>query len=102
MDDWFAVSENYEKKVLVLIIYDIVDNKKRVKLSRYLQGYGFRVQKSAFEALLSHQQYAEMLGGLEQYVEYTDSIRVYKITGHSEVTVIGANKDYACEEVIII
>ena len=35
--------------MFVLIIYDIVDNGRRVKLAKYLQGYGFRVQKSAKE-----------------------------------------------------
>ena len=56
MEDYFfsTVEENtQEKKAYVLIIYDIVDNAKRVRLAKFLQGYGFRVQKSAFEALIS-------------------------------------------------
>ena len=48
MEDYFfsTVEENtQEKKAYVLIIYDIVDNAKRVRLAKFLQGYGFRVQK---------------------------------------------------------
>lgn len=31
-------------KVYVLIIYDIVDDKRRNRLVRFLEGYGYRVQ----------------------------------------------------------
>ena len=40
-------------EVFALIIYDIVDNKRRSQLVKYLQGYGFRVQKSCFEVILN-------------------------------------------------
>ena len=57
MDDenyFFHIDENIESdKVFVLIIYDITDNKKRLKLSKLLLGYGFRIQKSAFEAMIT-------------------------------------------------
>ena len=48
---FFDIEEKPDNdKVFVLIIYDIVDNKRRLKLAKFLAGYGFRVQKSAFEA----------------------------------------------------
>ena len=43
----------HQDKVFVLIIYDISGNKKRLQLSKLLQGYGFRIQKSAFEAVVA-------------------------------------------------
>ena len=46
-----------EQKSLVLVIYDIIDNKRRTRLVKILEGFGFRVQKSAFEARLSERQY---------------------------------------------
>lgn len=54
MENYFfeAEKEKSPDKVFVLIIYDIVDNKRRTKLAKYLQGFGFRVQKSAFEAVI--------------------------------------------------
>ena len=49
---FFDIEEKPDNdKVFVLIIYDIVDNKRRLKLAKFLAGYGFRVQKSAFEAV---------------------------------------------------
>ena len=49
------------KKFIVLIIYDIVDNKMRLKMVKCLERYGVRVQKSAFEALLNRKQYDIMI-----------------------------------------
>ena len=49
---WNTAENNYSKKLFVLIIYDIVDNKRRVRFAKKMSGYGFRVQKSAFEALI--------------------------------------------------
>ena len=94
--------EQPDRRVFVLIIYDIVENKRRVKLAKYLQGYGFRIQKSAFEALLKESVYKKMLSGLEQYASKEDSIRVYKLIGKGQVTQFGAIQDPAQEEVIII
>ena len=89
-------------RVFVLIIYDIVDNKKRIKLSKYLQGYGFRIQKSAFEALLRVDKYNKMISGLENYVTDDDNIRVYKIIGKGQVINLGKKISKAEEETIII
>lgn len=33
-----------KKKLYILVIYDIVDNKRRVKFANKMSGYGFRVQ----------------------------------------------------------
>lgn len=37
-----------DNRKLVLIIYDIVDNKRRLAMVKLLESYGRRVQKSAF------------------------------------------------------
>ena len=42
-----------QKTMFCLIIYDIRSNKRRLKLSKLLEGYGVRVQKSCFEVDLS-------------------------------------------------
>ena len=39
--------------MLVLVVYDIPDNKRRNKLATFLEGYGRRVQWSVFECYLS-------------------------------------------------
>ena len=105
MEDYFysTVEENtQEKKAYVLIIYDIVDNAKRVRLAKFLQGYGFRVQKSAFEALISFSLYNKLLREIGVYVDEEDSIRIYKIIGQGQVTVLGKNDKPENDDCIII
>lgn len=89
-------------KSLVLIIYDIVDNKRRNRLAKYLQGYGFRVQKSAFEAVITKSMYRRLLEELPFYANPEDSIRMYRLVGYSEVHTWGVDTDIDSEEVIII
>lgn len=44
-DYYFQIAEELEEdKQFILIIYDIVDNKRRVKFAKFLEGYGKRVQ----------------------------------------------------------
>lgn len=105
MEDYFfsTVEENtQEKKAYVLIIYDIVDNAKRVRLAKFLQGYGFRVQKSAFEALISFSLYNKLLREIGVYVDEEDGIRIYKIVGQGQVTILGKNEKVQNDDCIII
>jgi len=89
-------------KVFVLIIYDISDNKKRLKLSRLLLGYGFRIQKSAFEAVITKKKYTELLERLPSYTSSEDSIRVYKIIGKGQVVSFGKTAENETEDIIVI
>ena len=104
MEDYFfsTVEENTQEKAYVLIIYDIVDNTKRVRLAKFLQGYGFRVQKSAFEALISFSLYNKLLREIGVYVDEEDSIRIYKIVGQGQVTILGKNEKVQNDDCIII
>ena len=38
---WNTEENNYSKKLFVLVIYDIIDNKRRVKFAKEMSGYGF-------------------------------------------------------------
>ena len=105
MEDYFfsTVEENtQEKKAYVLIIYDIVDNKRRTKFAKLLEGYGKRVQKSAFEALISFSLYNKLLREIGVYVDEEDSIRIYKIVGQGQVTILGKNEKVQNDDCIII
>jgi CRISPR-associated protein Cas2 len=106
-----SVIENYfieesiqekKKQYLVLIIYDIVSNKKRTKFAKYLENYGFRVQKSAFEAKLTLSKYEKLIRGIDAYASGEDSIRVYRLNGYGEVRTWGIYKEVLEEEIIII
>jgi CRISPR-associated protein Cas2 len=106
MENYFfgAEEESYDPghKHFVLVIYDICVNKDRYRLVKLLNGYGFRVQKSAFEAMLTESKYQKLIKALPPYAKEGDSIRVYKIHGSSAVTVFGENYSVEDEEVIVI
>lgn len=51
---------NDEKK-LILIIYDIADNRRRTKFYRYLSGYMTPVQRSCFEGHLSDIEFNKLI-----------------------------------------
>ncbi len=104
MENYFFDTDDEIKdsRVYVLIIYDIMDNKRRLKLAKYLNGYGFRVQKSSFEAKLTKSKYNQMINGIGKYATNEDSIRIYKIIGKGQVTVLGKDYKIDDEEVIII
>jgi CRISPR-associated protein Cas2 len=48
--------------MLVLVTYDISDNKRRTKLATFLEGYGRRVQKSVFECWLTDKTRPSRIG----------------------------------------
>ena len=105
MDDYLFDTELTEKKGLkyyVLIIYDIVDDKRRRALVKLMKSFGFRVQKSAFEAHLSESKYNKMMSKITPIAKEDDSIRVYKIRGKGAITVIGKDDTAENEDVIII
>lgn len=91
-----------EQKSLVLVIYDIIDNKRRTRLVKILEGFGFRVQKSAFEARLSERQYQKLLSSIEKYAIKDDNIRNYKINGQGEIRSYGVKQEEIENEVLIL
>jgi len=46
--------------MLVVVVYDIPDDKRRTKLSKFLEGYGRRTQFSVFECFLSLEEMREL------------------------------------------
>lgn len=78
-----------EGYVFVIVIYDISSNKKRLRLFKLLKSYGFRVQKSAFEAELKKSSYAELLEKLSRFGNEHDSVRIYRIVGEGHITSYG-------------
>lgn len=94
--------EDREGRNLILIIYDIVDNKVRTKFAKLMEGYGTRVQKSAFEAKLTAKQYKKLLKQIPEYCSGEDSVRVYKIIGKSQVTSFGIHEIEDEEDDVIV
>ena len=90
-----------ERRYIVLVIYDIVDNKKRAKMVKCLERYGVRVQKSAFEAFLTKQKYESMTKRARRIIDKEiDSLRVYLLADHTSVRSWGIG-DSHYEDVIV-
>ncbi len=75
-----------------LVCYDVVNNRRRDRVSRLLAGYGLRIQKSVFECVLTPDQY-ELLQRRLQTQRYLnpdeDQIRFYPIAPrHRQIVLI--------------
>ncbi len=67
--------------MLVLVVYDIPDDKRRNKLATFLEGYGRRVQYSVFECFLSLAEMRQLHQKIARRVnEKEDNVRLYWIT----------------------
>lgn len=98
--DFTDLIEDADKK-LVLIIYDIIDNKRRSKMVKLLESYGVRVQKSAFEILINRTQYLEIIKGIKNIITNEDNVRIYRLNSSNEVLLFGESYS-VYEEVVII
>lgn len=91
--DFYNLPKGYSQKklnYLVLVIYDISENKRRNKLFKILEGYGKSVQKSAFECFINDNQLNEVIEkSLVHINKEKDSLRIYKLSGASEKLIFG-------------
>ena len=70
--------------MLVLVVYDIPDDKRRTKLATFLEGYGRRVQYSVFECFMDLKKMKKLHEAIERRVKPDeDSVRLYWITRDS-------------------
>jgi CRISPR-associated protein Cas2 len=64
--------------MLAIVVYDIPDDKRRTRLSNFLEGYGRRVQWSVFECFLSLDEMRELHQKVTKLVKPTeDNVRFY-------------------------
>jgi CRISPR-associated protein Cas2 len=65
--------------VLILVSYDIPDDRRRTKLAHALKDFGERVQYSVFEMLLTEEQAGRLKVRIEGLVDTAeDSVRIYR------------------------
>jgi CRISPR-associated protein Cas2 len=91
--------------MLVLVTYDIADNKRRTKLATFLEGYGRRVQKSVFECFLTQAEMQNLHRSIQRRVKAEeDSVRFYWLTSQSvdQCLVIGGQPPAPPPSVYII
>jgi CRISPR-associated protein Cas2 len=69
---------------------------------KYLEAYGSRVQKSAFEALLPERKYKVMVKGIAKIITNEDNVRIYRLNSSNEIVLLGTGDTIYEENVIII
>ena len=89
-------------KYLTVIIYDISDNKQRLRMVKYLEGFGHRVQKSAFEAWLDNKKFSKLCAGMDHIVRTDDHVKIYRLKGAGDTLSWGDPPGAEPEDVIII
>ena len=87
--------------MIILVTYDIVKNKNRVKLRKLLLDYGYPVQKSIFELMLDWDKLERLKREIQQYVkDPEDSVRFYQVcdTCRQNVKVLGLGDRFLNDE----
>jgi len=91
--------------MLILVSYDISDNKRRNKIAKTLLDYGERVQYSVFECNLNQKLQNTLEKELKKIINAEkDSIRIYPMRADSaaQVKVLGLAKPPAEDPTVYI
>jgi CRISPR-associated protein Cas2 len=68
--------------MLIVVAYDVPDDRRRTRLANALEDFGVRVQYSVFECLLEPDQLAALRARvLAETDAAEDSVRIYRLCG---------------------
>jgi CRISPR-associated protein Cas2 len=91
--------------MLVIVVYDISDDRRRLKLSSFLEGYGRRVQESVFECFIELHEMQKLYRRIQKRVKpELDNVRLYWVSSDalSKTLTIGSPLPEPPPEVYII
>ncbi len=98
-DDSYVESNYKGRKRLVLVTYDVTDNKRRNKLFKALKGFGIPVQKSVFECMLDDEAYTKLIRKAPHFINTgVDSLRIYRLSKRSDTLNWGTVGAHISEE----
>lgn len=88
----------------IVISYDISDDKRRRKVAKTMEGYGYRVQYSVFECDLNMKKLAELQQRLKPLVQEKvgESIRFYPLFTECAANAQVLGKDWRKELGVVI
>lgn len=78
--------------MIYLITYDIPDNKQRLKVSAFLEGFGERVQESVFECRLPSKNLTRLTRELADLINEEGNLRIYPLCNECYDKAIGIGK----------
>mgnify|MGYP000246900574 CR=1 FL=1 len=76
---------------LLLVAYDVSDNRRRARLHALLSGYGQPVQESVFECELDDARRRSLQRALKRTVRPGDRVRLYPLCAACAARVIDAS-----------
>ena len=88
-----------------LVTYDVPDDRRRLKIARYLESIGERVQYSVFEAYLNSKELEKLLKRMQKIMDAEeDSLRIYLLCAicRPKVRSLGVGKVTEPPQVIIV
>jgi CRISPR-associated protein Cas2 len=91
--------------MLVIVAYDIANDKRRLELSNFLEGYGRRVQESVFECFMSLDEMRRLHKKVLRRVKpEEDNVRFYWLAADAaaKVLTIGSELPSAPPEAYIL
>ncbi|MHB8579661.1 MAG: CRISPR-associated endonuclease Cas2 [Ignavibacteriaceae bacterium] len=65
--------------MIYIVTYDISDNKQRLKVSAFLEGFGERVLESVFECKMQSKNISKLVKQLANLIDEDGSIRIYPL-----------------------
>lgn len=82
---------------MILVAYDIADDKLRTKFAKYLSKHGYRLQYSIFQIKNSKRVLAlvssEIKNNFEKKFTQTDSIMIFNLSENCKITKYGYAKN---------
>ncbi len=71
---------------MVVIAYDIKDEKRLMKVAKYLESLGIRAQKSVFEADIGIRKAKNILEGIREIIDETeDKCFLFKVSKKEDI-----------------
>jgi len=71
------------------LCYDIIDNRRRRGVSKIMESYGYRVQKSVFEAFLSRSDLDELKKRIQRVISAKeDQVRIFPLCSSCDSTMV--------------
>lgn len=75
--------------MLVIVVYDIPDDKRRTKLANFLEGHGRRVQFSVFECFMNLFEMQQLYEQVQKRVKSEeDNVRFYWIPNDAKTRIL--------------
>ncbi|HEX3555838.1 MAG TPA: CRISPR-associated endonuclease Cas2 [Thermoanaerobaculia bacterium] len=91
--------------MLIVVSYDVVDDRRRTRLAHALKDFGQRVQYSVFECLLDAEALEKLRKRVEKLIDpQEDGVRLYRLCREcqSQLTIVGIGKPPSDPDVYVL